>query len=200
MVTPTPTSHVWEQTATRAPSQYPKRRLSVRSHKVSKSRDFYLKLSDRSEIWQCCRCACQISKRYNNLKYQSRGFETLWDLTKRRLFGYRDGAQTLPSGFVYTVEYVWVHPGDAFWSVLNSREVEKTILWPCNFHNFHSYAGQRVSKYWNRCPWITRFFRVMWIAGSRPGSILLTAISYFKPWICNYNRRKPVRSIHSSLP
>ena len=78
-------------------SQYQKRRLSVRSRKVSKPRDLYLELSDRSEIWQalrqqCCRCACQISKRYDNLKYQSRGFETLRDLTKRRLFGYWDGA------------------------------------------------------------------------------------------------------------
>ena len=43
-----------------------------------------------------CRCACQISKRYDNLKYQSRGFETSRDLTKRRLFGYWDGAQVLP--------------------------------------------------------------------------------------------------------
>ena len=82
----------------RASSQYPKRRLSVRSRKVLKPRDLYLELSDRSEIrqalrQQCCRCACQISKQYDNLKYQSRGFETLRDLTKRRLFGYWDGAQ-----------------------------------------------------------------------------------------------------------
>ena len=81
----------------RAPSQYPKRRLSVRSRKVSKPRDLCLELSYRSEIWQalrqqCCRCACQISKRYKNVKYQSRGFETLRDLTKRRLFGYWDRA------------------------------------------------------------------------------------------------------------
>ena len=80
-----------------APSQYPKRRLFVRSRKVSKPRDLYLELSDRSEILQalgqqCCRCACYISKRYDNLKYQSRGFEILRDLTKRRLFGYWDGA------------------------------------------------------------------------------------------------------------
>ena len=79
-----------------APSQYPKRRLSVRSRKVSKPRDLYLELSNRYEIWQalrqqCCRCACQISKRYDNLKYKSRGFETLRDVTKRRLFGYWDG-------------------------------------------------------------------------------------------------------------
>ena len=85
-----------------APSQYPKRRLSVRCRKVSKPRDLYLELSDRSEIWQalrqrCCRCACQISKRYDNLKYQSRGFETLRDLTERRLFGYWDGALVVSS-------------------------------------------------------------------------------------------------------
>ena len=80
-----------------APSHYPKRRLFVRSRKVSKSRDLHLDLSDRSEIWQalrqqCCRRACQISKRYDNLKYRSRGFETSRDLTKIRLFGYWDGA------------------------------------------------------------------------------------------------------------
>ena len=74
-----------------APSQYPKRRLSVRSRKVSKPRDLYLELSDRSEIWQalrqqCCRCACQISKRNDKLKYQSRGFETLRDLTIKTSF------------------------------------------------------------------------------------------------------------------
>ena len=32
------------------------------------------------------------SKRYDNLTYQSRGFETSRDLTVRRLFGYWDGA------------------------------------------------------------------------------------------------------------
>ena len=71
-------SSLWMQllvhaTDTWGPSQYPKRRLSVRSRKVSKPRDLYLELSDRSEIWQalrqqCCRCACQSSKRYDNLK------------------------------------------------------------------------------------------------------------------------------------
>ena len=80
-----------------APSQYPKRRLSVRSRKVSKPRDRYFELSYRFEIWQahrqhCCRSACQISERSGNSKYKSRGFETLRDLTERRLFGYWDGA------------------------------------------------------------------------------------------------------------
>ena len=81
-----------------APSQYPKRRLFVRSRKVSKPRDWYFKLSYRFEIWQahrqhCRRSACQISERSDNSKYKSRGFETLRDLTERRLFGYWDGAQ-----------------------------------------------------------------------------------------------------------
>ena len=56
------------------PSQYPERRLFVRSPKVSKPRDWYFKLSYRFEIWQaprqhCCRSACQISERSDNSKY-----------------------------------------------------------------------------------------------------------------------------------
>ena len=81
-----------------APSRYPKRRLFVRSRKVSKPRDWYFELSYRFEIrhahrQHCCRSACQISERSDNSKYKSRGFETLRDLTERRLFGYWDGAQ-----------------------------------------------------------------------------------------------------------
>ena len=80
-----------------APSQYPERRLFVRSRKVSKPRDWYFKLSYRFEISQahrqhCCRSACHISERSDNSKYKIRGFETLRDLTERRLFGYWDGA------------------------------------------------------------------------------------------------------------
>ena len=80
-----------------APFQYPIRRLTVRSRKVSKPPDLYLELSDRSVIWQAprqqgCRSACQISKRCDNLNYQSRGFETSRDLTIRRLIGYWNGA------------------------------------------------------------------------------------------------------------
>ena len=87
----------WSYKVSWAPSQYPERRLLVRSRKVSKPRDWYFKLSYRFEIWQahrqhCCRSACQISERSDNSKYKSRGFETLRDLTKRRLFGYWDGS------------------------------------------------------------------------------------------------------------
>ena len=96
-------ANVWERAHSnlrdhggRAPSLYPKRRLSVKSRKVSKPRDWYFKLPYRFEIWQahrqhCCRSACQISERSDNSKYKSRGFETLRDLTERRLFGYWDG-------------------------------------------------------------------------------------------------------------
>ena len=52
----------------RAPFQYPIRRLIVRSRKVSKPRDWRNKLTYRFAIWQslrqqCSRCACQISER-----------------------------------------------------------------------------------------------------------------------------------------
>ena len=65
--------------ATRAPFQYPIRRLMVRSHKVLKLQDLYLELYDRSEIWQaprqqCCRGACLISKWYDNSNYQFHDF------------------------------------------------------------------------------------------------------------------------------
>ena len=74
-----------------APFQYPIRRLIVRSREVSKQRDLYLELSDRSEIWlahrqHCCRCAYQIKKWCYNLNYQSRGLETSsYDKTSYRM-------------------------------------------------------------------------------------------------------------------
>ena len=109
----------------RAPSQYPKRRLFVRSRKVSKPRDWYFKLSYRFEIWQahrqhCCRSACQISERSDNSKYKSRGFETLRDLTKRRLFGYWDGAQ---------IAVVRQGPGNGLWPVDTKTEPMLTRKW-----------------------------------------------------------------------
>ena len=69
--------------------------------KISQSLEaarYYLELSDRSQIWQahlqqCCRYACQISKRYDDLNYQYRSFETSRDLTIRRLIGYWNRAQ-----------------------------------------------------------------------------------------------------------
>ena len=41
----------------------------------------------------CCRDACQISKRCHNSNYQSRGFETWRNLTRRRLIRYWNRAQ-----------------------------------------------------------------------------------------------------------
>ena len=101
-----------------APFQYPIRRLIVRSRKVSNEQDLYLGLSDRSKIWQaprqhCCRGACQISKRCDDLHCQSRGFETSRDLTIRRLIGYWNGALShiddMPSWSWRT--YPAAHPG-----------------------------------------------------------------------------------------
>ena len=79
------------------PVSISERRLFLRSRKVSKPRDWYFKLSYRFEMWQahrqhCSRSACQISERSDNSKHKSRGFETLRDLTGRRLFWYWDGA------------------------------------------------------------------------------------------------------------
>ena len=81
----------------RALYQYPIIRLVVWSREVSKPRDLRLILSDRSDIWQaprqhCCRSTCQISKRCDNLNYQSRGFETSPDLMIRSIIWYWNGA------------------------------------------------------------------------------------------------------------
>ena len=110
-----------------APSQYPKRRLFIRSRKVSKPRDWYFKLSYRFEIWQahrqhCCRSACQISERSDNSKYKSRGFQTLRDLTKRRLFGYWDWAQ------VFCTHWMWSVRPSMRWATTWSIAVDITIL------------------------------------------------------------------------
>ena len=77
----------------RALFQYLIRHLVVRCHKVSKPPDLYLELCDHSENWQtplqyCCRCACQISKWWDNFNYKSRSFETSRDFVIRRLIGY----------------------------------------------------------------------------------------------------------------
>ena len=65
--------HPGSNSPARAPCQYPKRRLPVRYRRVSKPRDLYLELSDRSEIWQalrqqCCRCACLNFKAIRQFK------------------------------------------------------------------------------------------------------------------------------------
>ena len=116
-----------------APSQYPIRRISVRSCKVSKPRYLYLELSGRSEIWQelrqqCCRCACQISKRCDNLKYQSRGFETLRELTKGRIFGYWDGALVSRSKTWNWWTWHWRHRSISFFYFHVSAVIDTKML------------------------------------------------------------------------
>ena len=88
----------WGTMETRALFQYRIWRLIIRSRKVWKPRDLYLELHDCSAIWQahwhqCCRCVCQISKRCDNLNYQSRGFDISRDLKIRRFIRYGNGAQ-----------------------------------------------------------------------------------------------------------
>ena len=87
---------------TRAPSQYPIRRLIIKSLEVLKLRDFYLDLFDQSEIWQaplqcCCGRSCQISKWSDNSSCQSHGFKSSRDLAIRQLTGYWDGVQGISS-------------------------------------------------------------------------------------------------------
>ena len=79
-------------TDTRALFQFLIRRLIVRCL-VSKPWDWWLELWDRFESWQahqqqCCRGACRIWKQSDNSKYKSRSFDTLRDLTRRRLIVY----------------------------------------------------------------------------------------------------------------
>ena len=83
---------------TRAPVQYPIRRLIVRSRVVSKPRCWWFELSHRVEIWeeprqQCCRGACQIPGRLDDYNHKPRGFEASRDLTIWRLIGYWSRSQ-----------------------------------------------------------------------------------------------------------
>ena len=144
-----------------APSQYTKRRLFVRSREVSKPRDWYFKLLYRFEIWQahrqhCCRSACQISERSDNSKYKSRGFETLRDLTERRLFGYWDGALDLflrnqsASTHQGLVMHICFCKLAHHVQVMHRHNVLISYIWKCRLQNVgHLYCG--VAMCWNAC-------------------------------------------------
>ena len=74
---------------TRAPFQYPIRRLILWSREVSNLRDLYLELPDRSEIWQthrqyCCRSACEILNRCE-YSMRLRDFTRSYDKTSYRI-------------------------------------------------------------------------------------------------------------------
>ena len=106
------------------PFQYLIRRLIVWSREVSKPGELYLELFDHSEIWQVqhrCPFACQISKRWDNLNYQSCDLDSSRDLTIRRLIGYWNGS---PFWF-------WV------WSLLTSS-FRFTSLAPVHSYDCHS--------------------------------------------------------------
>ena len=158
-----------------APSQYPKRRLSVRSRKVSKPRDRYFKLSYRFAIWQahrqhCCRSACQISERSDNYKYKSRGFETLRDLTERRLFGYWDGA--LMGWWRKEIgklqQWCWTNLLSMLWS-----QHRKGLRPRQNGCNFADDIFKRI--FFNECAWIS-IKKSQWIL------FLRTQLTIFQHW------------------
>ena len=115
----------------RAQFQYPIRRLIIRSQETSKLQNLYLGLSDHSKILQaprqnCCRRACQISKRYDNLNFQFRCFDTSRDLTTRvSLIGYWNGSQVfvVPSTFMsHFISLCWWNQSSElmfqFWFVI----------------------------------------------------------------------------------
>ena len=61
-------------------------------HKISQSLETACPVA-ALKFDNCCRGPCQISKRCEDLNYQSRGFETSRDLTIRRFIRYWDSAQ-----------------------------------------------------------------------------------------------------------
>ena len=75
-------THCQSMTTTWAPSQYPKRRLSVRSRKVSKPRDLYLELSDRSEIWQALRLLPMCLSNFKTIRQFKVPISWLRDFTR----------------------------------------------------------------------------------------------------------------------
>ena len=141
---PPPLSHPLstQPKATGALFQYQIRRLTIRSRKISKPSHLYLELFDRFEIWQaprqhCCRCACQITKRYDTSNYQSRWLETSRDLIIRRLIGYWNGAL----GFniiMLSYQYRKSHCGD------------KAVVRSSYLLNGISYTCKTASLYWIR--------------------------------------------------
>ena len=86
-------------------------------NKFPKTRDLCLVSSGRSEteIWQasrqqCCRDACQIPKRHDNLITQSRGFETLRNLIEKmsNRISNRFLLQLVPEQL--HTQYLWIAP------------------------------------------------------------------------------------------
>ena len=117
---------------------------------VLKPRDLNLELPDRSEIWQahrqkCCLCACQISKRWDDLKGESRGFETSRDLMIRRLIRYGNGA----------LLFTWqiLHRLGGLISVHGDPTLLKKHQYACAFYigpkNFNRHRNIKVTL--NKC-------------------------------------------------
>ena len=115
------------------PSQYPKRRLIIRSREVSKPQDWYFKLSYCFEIWQahwqyCCRSASQISERSDNSKYAA---SRLYEILRKDVFSDIETGPwtTLDTGTDHTM---WSSPG----KVTNKSELIQSSQQYCNIHSY----------------------------------------------------------------
>ena len=103
--------------------QYRVRRLVVRSRKVLKAWDRFLthcKMSFTIALkffgasgQYCCREACKISKSYEHFNTWSHDFDTLWDLTIRRLMWYWIGPQDIDKLFwlSHFIRVIAIHAG-----------------------------------------------------------------------------------------
>ena len=109
--------------------QYPIKRLIVRFREVSKPQNLYMKLSDR---W----AAEAPNKFKRDTIYQSRGFETSWDLMIRRLIGYWNGAQDT---------IIVISSWQTGWHVPNKISEN-----PIN-DLLHFPSSTNLSKMWNDC-------------------------------------------------
>ena len=107
--------------------QYPIRRLIVRYHKVSKHWDLYSALCCRSDI---CRplssIVCQISKRCDNLNYQSRGFETSHNFKIR---GIEIGPAVISKFNKRSLDFLMRHPDTNFLIKCASYVVDSSLAW-----------------------------------------------------------------------
>ena len=137
--------------------------FSCKISKTSKPRDWYLEMSDCSEIWQahrqhCCRCACQISKPCDNSNCQSCSFETSQHRTMRYLIWYWDGAlvycshtkranQKLGSTSIWhfhvgLLSYQCYLRVFAIWVAFYSH-IKSTVLW-----SYHFFPQLLLSALW----------------------------------------------------
>ena len=107
------------------------RRLTAKSHEVTKPRDCMLLSSHRSDILQasrqhCCRGASQISELLKKSKPGSRGFETSRDLAVRRPSAWWIEAQRFGC-----YGDCWWCVGKLHWYRTDTRGIYNLLVWGC---------------------------------------------------------------------